>query len=161
MTSDYDDLDIWRGLPNPGTPPFDLLLRFCEQHPVAVKSSLPWMAAELSESSGFDSMLNFVLSKSGTNVYVSHDRDRFNESYGLSLTTKEHSILLTNADSRGAVLVPSAFGIFSALRRTAIMLYLSNGVSDREIARRCGASLRAIKQERRRRRTDALSGIQP
>jgi len=157
MSNDSTGFDFWRGLPAPGTRPFLDLISFCDLNENPVKASLPWVAAEISENSGFCAMLNFILNRSGTHVYVCSDRRKFNQKYDLDISPKEHSILLSNADSRGAVLVPSSFGVFSALRRTAIRLELESGTSDREIARAYGASLRGIKQEKRRRGTSRRS----
>ena len=53
-------------------------------------------------------------------------------------------------DCRGTLPVPSAWGVVLAVRRAALQTAINAGGKDREIARAFGASIRYVKQERRK-----------
>ncbi|MBK1638439.1 hypothetical protein EV659_101178 [Rhodothalassium salexigens DSM 2132] len=162
MSNDCRGLNtLFRGLPAPETQAFEMLVTFCDKNPVAVRSALPFAAAEVSNNSGFERFFRFVLDHSGANIYISQDRGRFNAKYDLSLSEAEHRRLLDSTDARGTISVPSAFGVFIALRRSAMLAEIKAGRPDREIARTLGASIRAVKQERRRARDFQLTGNGP
>lgn len=144
--------DCWAGLPPEDTPLFEDLVRFCQNNRTAVWMTLPWLAAELSAINGFEAMLHFVRRESGAPFYIPHNLSRLNERHGLSLTTRDHERFLHNVDCRGALTVPSAFGVFLAIRRAALQTAIAAGEPDREIAQRFGATIRYVKQEKRKRR---------
>ncbi len=147
--------DLWGGVPPSTSPLFSELVRFCQTQSSVVWTTLPWLAAELSYTSGFDTMLSFVKRESGASVYIPQKLERFNERHGLSLTEREHERLLRKVDCRGTLPVPSAWGVFLAIRRAALQIAIDSREKDREIARTFGATIRYVKQEKRKRR---LSG---
>ncbi len=147
--------DLWGGIPSPASPLFAELVKFCEAHSPTVWTTLPWLAAELSYNSGFDTMLKFIKSQSGASLYLAKRRDRFNEQHGLRLTEGEYERLRRKVDCRGTLPVPSAWGVILAVRRAGLQIAIDHGGNDREIAHAFGATIRYVKQEKRKRR---LSG---
>lgn len=143
-------MGVWQALPAKETPEYLDLVAFCNNHQQEVLATLPTYAAEISASSGFDRMLSFIKKNGGVPIYISKRREYFNRKYSLALSQKEHRYLLNTADSRGTITMPSAFGVFLALRRVAIHLAMSGHKGDREIAQKYGASLRYLKKERQR-----------
>lgn len=95
-------------------------------------------------------MLSFVRRQSGATIYISHNRQRFNDSHAMQLSAKEFGIIHSSCDARGAVSVPSAFGVFKSMRSVAIREAIRNKKPDRQIAREFGASLRHVKIEKSR-----------
>lgn len=102
--------------------------------------------------SGFEVMLRFVQRASGAPVYVPNDLERLNQRYSLDLSPSDHQRLIGHVDCRGAVSTPSAYGVFLAIRRAALQIAITSGEPDREIARRFGASIRYVKQEKSKQR---------
>lgn len=144
------ELDLWEGLPNEGSASYDHMISFCISHAGDVRKGLPWFAAEVAEANGWAAMLNFVKRHSGTQVYVPAEIDDFNDRYGLSFTPVQYRRVVRLADDRRTICVPSAWGVYMALRRVALRQALIDGVADRSIARRFGASVRYVKKERSR-----------
>ena len=146
---------MWGGIPPPTSPAFAELVAFCEAHSPTVWTTLPWLAAELSYHSGFDTMLKFIKSQSGATLYLAKRRDRFNAQHGLRLTEGAYERLLRKVDCRGTLPVPSAWGVILAVRRAGLQIAIDHGGKDREIAHAFGATIRYVKQEKAKRR---LSG---
>lgn len=149
MEAQIEMFEIWGGLPPEGSEPFDKLVAYCQSNDAAIWAGLPWLASEISYSSGFDKMLSFVKNNSGASLYVSADRSSFNDRHNLALSEKEHDHLMLNSDNRGSICVPSAWGILLAIRRAALRMAIEATLDDREIARIFGASIRYVKKERR------------
>ncbi len=158
----YGDVrDLWGGMPPSEAPQFEDLVRFCDDNETAVWTTLPWLAAELSSMCGFDAMLRFVQRESGAPIYVPSDLSRLNERHGLDLSPRDHERLMRHVDCRGVLSVPSACGVFLAIRRAALQIAITNGEPDREIARQFGASIRYVKQEKRKLRNANASRLSP
>ncbi|KRA17027.1 MULTISPECIES: hypothetical protein [unclassified Lysobacter] len=136
---------LFLGLPCPGTPAFDALCDFCDEHRVAVLASLPWVAAEIAGHDGFDAMLRFVRALGGRRVYVPRDRSGFADRLGVELSATTHARLLAHTSEAGTVEVPSAWGVFIALRRIAIRAAMAAGGDLRSVAQSFGVSERHLR----------------
>lgn len=136
---------LFLGLPGPATPAFDALCAFCEEHRVAVLASLPWVAAEIAGHDGFGAMLRFVRALGGRRVYVPRDRRGFAERLGVELSAATHARLLAHASEAGTVEIPSAWGVFIALRRIAIRAAMAAGDDLRLVAQSFGVSERHLR----------------
>lgn len=136
---------LFLGLPCPGTPAFDALCAFCEEHRVAVLASLPWVAAEIAGHDGFAAMLRFVRALGGRRVYVPRDRRGFADRLGVELSATTHARLLAHTSEAGTVEVPSAWGVFIALRRIAIRAAMDAGGDLRTVAQSFGVSERHLR----------------
>ena len=109
---------------------------------------MPWVACEFSLSSGFEDMLVFIKRNSGASIYLPADPNSFSGRFGIEVPEPDYRLLLDRVDSKGSISVPSAWGVFLAIRRAAVRIAIERGEPDRIIARRFGASLRYVKQER-------------
>lgn len=136
---------LFLGLPPPDTAAFDALCEFCEQHRVAVLAALPWVAAEIAGHDGFAAMLRFVRALGGRRLYVPRDRRGFEQRLGVALGPESHARLLAHASAAGTVEVPSAWGVFIALRRIAMRSAMRGGAHLRQVAQDFGVTERHLR----------------
>jgi len=135
------------GLPAPDSDDFETLSAFCETHRVDALSALPWVAAEVAQSCGFAAMLRLAHRHGGRRVYLPRGRTACAARLGLELDASAHRRLLDRASAAGTIEVPSAWGVFVALRRVAIRAALRAGCDQREIAHAFGVTERHLRRE--------------
>ncbi len=140
-----DWAELFGGIPAPLSAPFYGLCRFCEAHSGAVNAALPWLAAEIGHNDGYATMLGFVHRWSGRRIYVSKDHAQFVEKVGCDLCASTHGRLLRDAGAGSQVEVPSAWGVFMALRRVAIAIAIRSRVPSEEVSRRFGVTMRSLR----------------
>lgn len=135
------------GLPAPDSDDFETLSAFCEAHRIEVLAALPWVAAEVAQSCGFAAMLRLVHRHGGRRVYLPRGRTACAARLGLELDASAHRRLLDRASAAGTIEIPSAWGVFVALRRVAIRAALRAGLDQREIAHAFGVTERHLRRE--------------
>lgn len=135
------------GLPAPDSDDFDALSAFCEEHRIEALASLPWVAAEIAESCGFIAMLRLVHRHGGRRVYLPRGRSACAARLGVELDAAAHRRLLDRASAAGTIEIPSAWGVFVALRRVAIRAAVRAGGDQREIAHAFGVTERHLRRE--------------
>ena len=121
------------------------LLTFCERNKARVLAALPWIAAEFAGQEDFPSMFCFIRRFSGARLYVSRDLGRFRAAIGIDISEALHRQILRGAGATGIVDIPSAWGVFLALRRVAVIEAVALGTDRRDTARRFGVSERALR----------------
>ena len=143
------DVSEWAGLfggiPAPCSAAFYGLCRFCEAHAGAVNATLPWLAAEIGHNDGYATMLRFIHRWSGMRLYVSKDREQFVEKVGCDLCASTHERFILDGGAGSQVEVPSAWGVFLALRRVAIAVAIQSRMPHDEITRRFGVTMRSLR----------------
>lgn len=139
---------IFSGLPESDSSAFRELCLFCEVHRGQVLATLPWAAAEIGGNDGFALMLDLVRARGGTRLYVSTLHSRFIERLALPIGVETHRRLLAQANAASLIEIPSAWGVFTALRRVAILAALEDGWRPQEVARRFGVSERSLRRTR-------------
>jgi len=144
---------VFTGIPRPDSPDFRELVAFCESNRGQILAALPWVAGELAEAVGFAAMLELVRRRSGRVVYVPSDPAQFARTLGLPLSDRAHDRLRRWATERNTVELPSAWGVFLALRRVAVEQAVSTGSPDQEVSARFGATTRYLRKLRQRQRT--------
>ena len=140
---------LFRGLPSPESARYVPLIQFCEDHKDQVLASLPWLVAEITDQSDFHLMINLVLARSGSRIYQ-HDLRRECAKRGVTITDKVMDRLLAMNNGTDRFELPSAWGVFSTLRRLAILCDLRGGTPLATIARNYGVSLRYLRSLKKR-----------
>lgn len=143
------DLSEWMklfgGIPAPGSAAFYGLCRFCEVDTAATNAALPWLAAEIGRNDGYATMLRFIHRWSGRRLYVYKDHRQFTEKIGCDLSASTHRRLLRDAGVGSQIEVPSAWGVFVALRRVAIAMAIRSRLPHDEISCRFGVTKRSLR----------------
>ncbi|MHB8283599.1 MAG: hypothetical protein ACYDD1_02890 [Caulobacteraceae bacterium] len=137
---------VFDGLPPRGSPAFDDLCGFCGEHRQQVLCALPWLAAEIAGNEGFASMFAFVRRHGGARLHVSAHLEQFKAKATIDLSERTYRHIVQNAGVGALIDVPSAWGIFLALRRVAISQALAEGAHKRAVARRFGVSERSLRK---------------
>lgn len=137
--------DLFGGIPAPETASFYGLCRFCDAHAAAVDAALPRLAALVGRNDGYATMLGFVHRWSGRRLYVPRSHAQFVERVGCGIGASTHASLVRDAGVGAQVEVPSAWGVFLALRRVAIAVAIRSRLSHDEVARRFGVTLRSLR----------------
>ena len=138
---------LFRGLPSPESARYGPLVRFCEEQEDQVLASLPWFAAEIVAQSDFHLLINLVLARSGSRIYQ-QDLRRECRRRGVTLCDKTMDRLIAMNNGSDRFELPSAWGVFSTLRRLAILCDLRRGLPAATIARNYGVSLRYLRSLR-------------
>ena len=146
--SAFADNAVFAGLPAPDTPAFAALLAFCDQHRDEALAALPWAVAQIAESCGFAAMLQLVQRHGGRRIYLPRGRDACAARLGLeTLDPALHRRLLDRASAAGTIEIPSAWGVFVALRRVAIRAALHAGDTPQRLAQSFGIDERELRRE--------------
>ena len=141
---------LFSGLPGIEAPGHATLLDFLEQKRARALAALPWAAAEIAGNEGFETMLGVVRTRGGRRVYVSADPDRCAGALGVPVSARAHRRMLEGAVGSGLIEVPSAWGVFVALRGLAIEEALRAGASDAAVTQDFGVTTRALRKRRAR-----------
>lgn len=141
---------LFSGLPAVESPGQAILLDFLEQHRARALAALPWAAAEIAGNEGFETMLSFVRLRGGRRVYVTGDAERCAAALGVPVGERTHRRMLEGAVGSSLIEVPSAWGVFVALRGLAIDEALLAGASDTCVVRDFGVTTRALRKRRAR-----------
>ena len=83
------------------------LITFYDQYENRVLSCLPWIAAELANTSGFEVMLAIIQKYGGRKLYIATNRDDFNKKLNIDLDDSEYQRIISNTDARGFIDLPS------------------------------------------------------
>lgn len=73
------------------------------------------------------------------------DREQFVEKVGCDLCVSTHERFVRDAGVGSQVEVPSAWGVFLALRRVAIAIAIQSRMPPDEITRRFGVTMRSLR----------------
>lgn len=109
-------------------------------------AALPWAAAEIAGNDGFAAMLAFVAHWGGVRFYVPRDAARFAAKAGIPISALTHCRFRREAGTAALIEIPSAWGVFIALRRVAIAAALASGEPPARIARRFGVTERSLRR---------------
>lgn len=136
---------LFAGLPTPSSRRFRPLASFCREQKGRVQAGLPWLAAELSQTVGFERLFVLLGEKGGTRIYA---EDLFrcleDSDTGFDPVLFEKLINMNNSSERFEL--PSAWGIFTSIRKVAIELELCRQTPAPEIARNYGVTLRYLRK---------------
>ncbi len=125
---------------------FTELVTFCNDHKYRVLSCLPNAAGVIASEQGFESMFTFIKKHGGKKVYIPVKKDKFNFKYKCSFEKKHFDYLYSFTDSRGFVDMPSVWGVYTSVRRAAILEDIFSGKSNNYIAKRFGVTDRGIRK---------------
>lgn len=151
----FDD-QIFTGVPETGSADRRRLIDFCGANKSRVLSAIPWVAAEIADQAGFEVLFEVLRRHGGMTCYVPHDIKRCRTKFGLDIPEKLHDRFIILSDSNGCINVPSAWGVFLAIRRVAICMALEEGKPNKDIARSFGVTDRFLRSLRSQRRLAGL-----
>jgi hypothetical protein len=137
---------LFTGIPPDDSGQFHSFCAFCREHEAHILATLPWLAAEIAGSVGFAPMLSFIRRFSGSRLHLSNDLEHFQERTHLEISSATHRKILKCAGETSLVDVPSAWGVFLALRRVAILEAVNAGSERRAIAQQFGVSERSLRK---------------
>jgi hypothetical protein len=124
-------------------------LEFCEENRELVLSSLPFSLAEIADTCGFQLMFDIVLAYGGRKLYLPTHVGRFAEQTCIGITPDAYARWRENADCAGQFDVPSAWGLFLALRRAAIRIALSSDWPTEALLSTFGLTRRQLRESRK------------
>lgn len=122
------------------------MLDFCQSHSSQLFAALPWSAAEMASNDGFEKMFRFIKYWGGGRFYVPKDYSDFTRKLDFELSYVTHRQFLKNASIASIIDVPSAWGIFLVMRRTAILAALEDGIARSSVAQDFGVTERALRK---------------
>ncbi len=138
--------ELFSGIPSIESERFSEVLSFCSCHTEQLLASLPWSAAELAGNDGFENMFRFIEFWGGSRFYVPRDHKDFAIKAAIPLSSATHRQFLKNANAASVIDVPSAWGIFLVMRRTAILAALEQGAARSMVAHDFGVTERALRK---------------
>lgn len=111
---------LFECIPDPGTAKHSLLLDFCKTNHSYVLASLPFIAAEIAEFCGYYAFFELIREFGGSKINIAGGPEMLVNRYGISISDTDYKKLQHHV-ACDWVDLPSAWGVFVALRRTAIM----------------------------------------
>jgi hypothetical protein len=139
---------IFSGLPAMSSESEKELIQFCERYPHAVLSAMPWAAAEIAGVCGFSTLFYLIYRYGGRKIYLPKKQDRFMKLYDIDISAEQYYRLAKRVDSAGNIELPSAWGVFIAIRRAAMQMAMRDNVPSMELTRTFGVSMRNIRMIR-------------
>lgn len=139
---------IFSGLPAMSSENERELIQFCERYPLSVLSAMPWAAAEIAGVCGFSTLFHLMYRYGGRKLYLPKKNERFNKLYNVEIEGDQYQRLLKRVDSAGNIELPSAWGVFIAIRRAAMQMAMRDNVPSMELTRTFGVSMRNIRMIR-------------
>ncbi len=124
---------------------FTELVDFCGRHEFRVISCLPNAAGVLASNSGFEEMFTFIKEYGGKKIYIPANKDKCNKKYTLDFDDRHFSNFYSFTDTRGFIDMPSVWGVYTAIRRAAMLEDILTGKSNKEIINRFGITERGIR----------------
>lgn len=149
MEEGQDNLDeclvLFSGLPLQHSERELRLIRFCERYKTNILSVMPWVASEFAAYCGFESLFKILHSYGGRKIYLPKEIGKFCHLYGIDIPQHSYLKLYKKADSSGYLDIPSAWGIFIAIRRAAIQIAMKEDVPSKLLTQAFGITMRNIR----------------
>lgn len=125
-------------------------LDFCLNNKVHVLAGLPCVMAELAGRCGFEVMFHLVARYGGKKIYLPKSAADFELATGIVIPDTDYTRWRYTSTLNGQIEIPSRWGIFLSLRRTAIYLSIKEGASGEELLMHYGITQRQIRNLRLR-----------
>lgn len=138
--------DLFSALPLKGSARFLNLVGFCERNHQRLLAGLPSIAAEIGGNDGFAVMLSFISRWSGTRFYVPRGHAQFIAKAMEPISPRTHRYFLRSSNPSALLDIPSAWGVFLAIRRIAIEAALADCDDHALVARRFGVTMRSLRK---------------
>lgn len=120
------------------------LIDYCNENRCRVLSFIPCLAAEIAGQCGFITMFELIINYGGKKVYLPDKATQFNEKYALSVTSEQYNKIKKIARSTGQLDIPSSWGVFLSIRRSAIHDAIKNKWDIDDITKKFGITERQI-----------------
>lgn len=139
---------LFSGLPVMSSEKERELLQFCEDHQSYVLASMPWVASEIAGVCDFPTLFSLIYRQGGRKIYMPKDPRRFTELYDVNITVDDYCKIMKHVDSSGYIELPSAWGVFIAIRRAAMQIAMKENISSIDLTRTFGVSMRNVRMMR-------------
>ncbi len=145
--------NLFECIPPEGSEKHFQLLEFCKHNHSHVLATMPFIASEVAEFCGFYAFFELIREFGGSKINLAGGPGKLLERYGLFLSEKSYEKLMFHTECDWIDL-PSAWGVFIALRRAAIMGEVKKArvptvkgpVLNRTLAQKYGVSERYIRK---------------
>ncbi|MFI8417204.1 hypothetical protein ACQKDS_12245 [Serratia sp. NPDC078593] len=137
--------ELFSGLPVRHSERESKLIEFCEKYRVNILSAMPWVASEIAAQSGFSDLFNLVYCFGGRKIHMPPERKEFYKIYNISMTEHSYQRLYKKSDVSGYLELPSAWGVFMAIRRAAMQLAMKEDVPTMFLTKTFGVTMRNIR----------------
>ncbi|MHA6287174.1 hypothetical protein [Maricaulis sp. CAU 1757] len=133
------------GLPETGSRDLDQLISYCEAFRSDTLAALPWIAAEIAGREGFPSLMACQRHVGGRRLYIPRTPADLACRFGVDIRASTHAAIHKAAAPGLVVDMPSSWGIFSAIRRSAIRRAVAADCPADQITRMFGISRRILR----------------
>lgn len=120
---------LFRGLPNPGTQAFAELIEFSDRFKSDLLRELPCFTSLIARHHSFADAYKVSYTHSGKRLYLPKDKVRFERKIGIALSTQSYDDILILSQGEPNIEIPSSWGVFTAVRKVAIQVYLNHSKS--------------------------------
>lgn len=140
-----DYSNIFSGLPEVNSNGERELIDFCNRHKENVLAAMPWVASEIADACGFESLFCLIRHYGGRKIYLPRLTDKFREKYAIAILPKHYDRLCKSAGATGNIDIPSAWGVFVSIRRAAMQTALQKQVPPTLLVQTFGVTMRSIR----------------
>lgn len=136
--------DLFRGLPNPADPSFAEIVNFSERRASKILAHMPAFTSLIASEVSFRDAYTISYQLSGKRIYLPKNADRFAAKIQCDIGAEIYERILDIACAEPHIEVPSSWGIFSIIRKIAIIEYLEQTQSKTQAQIEFGANRRFI-----------------
>ena len=145
--------DLFECIPPEGSEKHSQLLEFCRLNHSHVLATMPFIAAEVAEFCGYYAFFELIREFGGSKINIGGGSEKLLERYGLFMSDQVYEKLMYHTECDWIDL-PSAWGVFIAIRRAAIMGEVKKApiptkkgpVLNRSLAQKYGVSERYVRK---------------
>lgn len=135
---------IFKGIYLDRVTQIDELEQFYATHKQSILSSLPFALAEMAVHLDATQFFSFIVRTSGQKIYIGKQQQEVEEKLGIILPNKTFKRLANLVDCGGYLEMPTSWGVFGMLRRTAYTTAFRDGCSDRQLLTDYGISNKTL-----------------
>lgn len=144
---------LFECIPREGTEKHAQLLEFCRQNHSHILATMPFIASEVAEFCGYYAFFELIREFGGSKINIGGGPEKLLKRYGLFLSDETYEKLMFHTECDWIDL-PSAWGVFIALRRAAIMGEVKKArfsankapILNRSLAQKYGVSERYVRK---------------
>lgn len=136
--------DMFRGLPNPADPTFDEIVNFSEEKSRKILPHMPAFTSLIATEVSFRDAYTISYQLSGKRIYLPKNEKKFAKKIQCDIDARLYDRILDIACAEPHIEIPSSWGIFSIIRKIAIIEYLEQTRSKSQAQIEFGANRRFI-----------------
>ncbi len=136
--------ELFRGLPNPADSSFTEIVSFSEENAKKILPHMPAFTTLIATDVSFRHAYEISYYLSGKRIYLPKNKKRFADKIQCEIDTQTYDRILDIACAEPHIEIPSSWGIFSIIRKIAIIDYLEQTQSKTRAQIEFGANRRFI-----------------